>query len=63
MIDEDEFATVGVGLFQRGELAGFGPEDFVVGLLVLGSSFLTGSLRMNDQRTTQRQQPETNQPP
>jgi hypothetical protein len=28
VIHEDEFAPIGMGLFERGEFPGFGPEDF-----------------------------------
>ena len=43
MIDEDEFATVGVRFFQRWELAGFGPEYVCSWLLVPGSCFVSGN--------------------
>src|SRR4051812_37439056 len=49
MIDERQDATVRARLFQGGKLPGFGPIDFGSWFFVLGSWFLAGDRRGNDE--------------
>jgi hypothetical protein len=59
MIHEDEFATVGVCFFQRGELSRFRAENLSSWFFVPGAWFLVGSSRLNERRAHKHRDPRT----
>jgi hypothetical protein len=62
VIHEDEFTPVGVRIFKRRELAGFGAEGGGYGgslFLVLGAWFLVSSSRLNERRAQKHPDPRT----
>jgi hypothetical protein len=61
VIYEDEFTPIGVGFFDRGELAVLGTKRNGNLFLVLGTWFFVGGVGANAQQTKNNEQRTTNQ--